>query len=170
MKQEFPGQREDEKLLLTFRRHIFALRKGVLVLIVVSLVGFVPLMISPNNSSLTWFGVAGIVIGCLAFFYHWIGWYFTVYIVTDQRLRQQRQRGLFNSSITEIAWDKVQVIPNVQRGVMSSLFNYGIIVIQTYVGDLVITMVPDATHVADVMREQYYRRAGKEPEDYERQD
>ena len=157
MKQEFPGQREGEKLKFVFRRHIMAMRKGFLATIVLVLAGFVPFAISPGNMNLLWIAFGGIVLAIIIFLYHWVGWYFTVYIVTNQRIRQDRQKGLFNTSVVEIAWDKVQNISVEKRGLMGNIFNYGTIVLQTSIGDLVVTMVPKAMEVREKLQREINR-------------
>ena len=154
MKQEFQGQRENEELLFIFRRHVLAMRKGVLATIILLIGGFVPFMISSDNHNLLWFGFGGIVLAIIVFIYHWVGWYFTVYIVTNQRVRQDRQKGLFNSSVVEIALNKIQNIAVEKRGLMGNICNYGTLVLQTSVGDLVITMVPKAVEVRERLQKE----------------
>ena len=167
MKQEFPGQREGEELLFVFRRHILAMRKGVLATIVLVIAGFVPFMISPGNHDLLWIAFGGIVLAIIIFIYHWVGWYFTVYIVTNQRVRQDRQKGLFNSSVVEIALDKIQNIAVEKRGLMGNIFNYGTLVLQTSVGDLVVTMVPKAMEVRERLQKEtnLYRGESEESDE-----
>jgi hypothetical protein len=86
-------------------------------------------------------GLGGIVIGLMVFFYHWIGWYFTVYIVTNQRLRQNVQKGLFSKSIFDVEIDKIDGVHISVKGVFSSLTGSGTIILHTRAGDLVITKV-----------------------------
>lgn len=70
--------------------------------------------------------------------YHFMLWYFTVYIVTDQRIRQVTQKGFFGKDVIELRLSKVQNISYNIPGLSGEIFHFGTIVIQTFVGDLVI--------------------------------
>jgi len=169
MKQEFPGQREDEQLLFIFRSHALTMRKGLLAAIVLILGGFVPYAISPANDNLLWIGLGGVVLAIIIFLYHWVGWYFTVYIVTNQRIRQDRQKGLFNTSVVEISLEKIHNISVEKRGLMGNIFNYGTLVLQTYVGDLVVAMVPNAMEVREKLQKEINAHRGQsDKEPYEK--
>lgn len=171
MKQEFQGQRDDEKLLFVFRSHVFAMRKGILATLVLILAGFTPYAISPANSNLLWVALGGVILGIIVFLYHWVGWYFTVYIVTNQRIRQDRQKGLFNSSVVEISLEKIHNISVEKRGLMGNIFNYGTLVLQTYVGDLVITMVANAMEIREKLQKEVNATKGhSDKEPYESED
>jgi hypothetical protein len=77
----------------------------------------------------------------MLFSYHYVLWYFTVYIVTDQRIRQVTQRGLFGKDVIELRLSKIQNISYNIPGFSGEVFQFGTIVIQTFVGDLVIHQV-----------------------------
>jgi uncharacterized membrane protein YdbT with pleckstrin-like domain len=147
MKSQFSGQREGEQVAFVFRKHVVAMWRGLFGLVVFGVVGFVPWMIVPANGNLVYVGVAGVVLGVMVFFYHWIGWYFTVYIVTNQRIRQNIQKGLFNKSVVDIGIDKIQSAFVKVKGVMGSLLGIGTVILHTQVGDLVINKVSRAEAV-----------------------
>ncbi|HRN90489.1 MAG TPA: PH domain-containing protein [Candidatus Saccharibacteria bacterium] len=138
---DFDGQREGEELLFVFRRHILAMRKGFYSLLIPLVITAVPVLIWQHNITLYWLPLAGFAIGLLLFFYHFILWYFTIYIVTNQRLRQVTQRGLFGKDVIELRLSKIQNISYNVPGFMGEVFKFGTIVIQTFVGDLVIHKV-----------------------------
>ena len=69
-------------------------------------------------------------------------WYFSIYIVTNERIRQILQKGLFKKSVVDLGLDKIQSVSVVTPGVMAGISGYGTILIQTGVGDLVISQVP----------------------------
>ena len=64
------------------------------------------------------------------------GWYFSIFIVTNQRLRQITQKGFFNRSVIDLGLSKIQNISYNVPGLSASMFGFGTLVIQTYVGDL----------------------------------
>ena len=90
----------------------------------------------------------GANVGLLIFSYHFILWYYTVYIVTNQRLRQVTQRGFFGKDVVELRLSKIQNISYNIPGFSGEIFGFGTIVIQTFVGDLVIRNVehPEKTY------------------------
>ena len=68
--------------------------------------------------------------------------------MTDQRIRQVTQRGLFGKDVIELRLSKIQNISYNIPGFTGEVFKFGTIVIQTFVGDLVIHQVeyPDETY------------------------
>lgn len=162
-KLDFEGQREGEKLLFIFRRHMIAMRKGFYMLVIPLIITAIPPLIWQNNLELFLLPVVGFLIGLVLFFYHFILWYFTIYIVTDQRIRQVTQRGFFGKDVIELKLSKVQNISYNIPGFSGEIFKYGTIVIQTFVGDLVIHQVekPDEIYnklqdaVNNVIESQY---------------
>ena len=134
----FADQFDDEEMLYMFRKHPIVMRKALIISSLFLLAGVLPSLIWPTFQ--VFFG--GLAIGFLLFvctlFYSWIGWYFTVYIVTDQRFIQISQKGLWNRSVVDIGINKIQTVSYQVKGLEQSLLGFGTIVIQTYVGELVI--------------------------------
>lgn len=138
---DFDGQRDGEKLLLVFRRHIIAMRKGFYMLLIPFALSSIPPLIWQTNLKLFLLPIAGLTLGLILFAYHFIMWYFTIYIVTDQRIRQVTQKGFFGKDVVELRLSKIQNISYTVPGFSGEIFGFGTIVIQTYVGDLVIHKV-----------------------------
>lgn len=138
---DFDGQRDGEQLLFVFRRHIVAMRKGFYMLLIPFVISSIPPLIWQTNLVLFLLPIAGLVLGLILFSYHFIMWYFTVYIVTDQRIRQITQRGFFGKDVIELRLSKIQNISYNVPGFTGEAFGFGTIVIQTFVGDLVINKV-----------------------------
>jgi uncharacterized membrane protein YdbT with pleckstrin-like domain len=134
----FDGQRDGEELLFVFRRHIIAMRKGFYLLLIPFAISSVPPLIWQTHLELFLLPIAGLVLGLVLFAYHYLMWYFTVYIVTDQRIRQITQRGFFGKDVVELRLSKIQNISYNVPGFSGEVFDFGTIVIQTFVGDLVI--------------------------------
>lgn len=150
---DFDGQRSDEELLFVFRRHIIAMRKGFYSLLIPLAIGSIPPLIWQTNLKLFLLPVAGLIIGLILFFYHFILWYYTVYIVTNQRVRQVTQKGFFGRSVVELRLSKIQNISYNIPGLSGELFHYGTIVIQTYVGDLVIHKVEHPSEIYNKLQD-----------------
>ena len=140
-KYAFNGQRQGENVLFIFRRHIIAMRKGFYLLLIPLVITSIPPLIWQSNLELFLLPIGGLIIGVLLFLYHYILWYFTMYIVTNQRIRQITQRSFFAKDVVELRLSKVQNISYKIPGFSGEIFHFGTIVIQTIVGDLVINNV-----------------------------
>ncbi|MGH7196158.1 MAG: PH domain-containing protein [Candidatus Saccharimonadales bacterium] len=136
MAGQFEGQHQDEEVIFTFRRHPIAMRKGFYALLIPFLVASLPVLIWPDNLAYLGLAFGGLAVGIILFFYHWMGWYFSIFIVTDQRLRQITQKGFFNRSVIDLGISKIQNISYNVPGFSAAMLGYGTIVVQTYVGDL----------------------------------
>lgn len=147
-KPAFNGQREGEELLFVFRRHIIAMRKGFYLLLIPFAISSIPPLIWQNTLELFLLPIAGLAIGGVLFFYHFLMWRFTYYLVTNQRIRQVTQKGFFGTDVVELSLTKIQNISYNIPGFAGEVFKFGTIVIQTFVGDLVINSVeyPERTY------------------------
>ncbi|MDB5163790.1 MAG: hypothetical protein JWS12_408 [Candidatus Saccharibacteria bacterium] len=145
----FEDQFDDENVLFVFRKHPIVMRKGLIIGLLAWLVGPLYTLLltviyknSPDKYPSTGFFfislLAGIVLGALLFIPSWIAWYYSVFIVTDQRLIQITQKGLFNRSVVDMALTQIQMVNYQIAGLQETLLGFGTIMMQTYVGDLVI--------------------------------
>ena len=141
-KTQFDGQREGEGLEFIFRKHMVETRRGILFLVITSVLGFLPMVIWPEQSSvLFWVFLGALGLGAIKLLYDYMLWYFSVYIVTNQRIRQVNQKGLFKKTVVDLGLDKIQTVSYNIPGMLGGMFGYGTLVIQTQVGDMVVSMV-----------------------------
>ena len=143
----FDGQREGEEVQFVFRRHFLTAKSGVIFLILMIMIGVGLTLLWPNNMMIFETFLALILVGVLGFLYSYMLWYFSIYIVTNQRICQISQRGLFKKSVVDLGLDKIQSISYGVSGIRAGLMGYGTIVIQTAVGDLVISMVKNSEKI-----------------------
>lgn len=130
-----------------FRRHFLTAKSGVIFLILMIMIGVGLTLLWPNNMMIFETFLVLILVGVLGFLYSYMLWYFSIYIVTNQRIRQISQRGLFKKSVVDLGLDKIQSISYGVNGIRAGLMGYGTIVIQTAVGDLVISMVKNSEKI-----------------------
>src|SRR5207244_3270873 len=64
-------------------------------------------------------------------FYRWVGWYYTIFIVTDGRLVIIRQQGFFDRSVQEWQLNKIYNLNYHINGFQAALFGYGNIMAKT---------------------------------------
>jgi SAM-dependent methyltransferase len=148
----FEDQFDDETVLFMFRKHPIVMRKGLILACLGPLIGILPAAIRPTLGFGWFFGGlgAGFILGAILLLPAWIAWYYSVFIVTDQRFIQITQKGLFHKSVVDLGLAKIQSTNYEVRGVQATLLGFGTIVIQTYMGDMVIHEVH---HPAKVIRE-----------------
>ena len=169
---DFEGQRDGEELLFVFRRHIIAMRKGFYWILIPLAVAAIPVLIWPNSLWILLLPLGALVFGGIMFFYHFLMWYYTYYIVTDQRIRQVTQHGFFGKDVVELKLAKIQNISYNIPGFSGEIFKFGTIIIQTFVGDLVISNVDHPDNVYNQLQDAVDKAAPDtstpEPEsDYE---
>jgi uncharacterized membrane protein YdbT with pleckstrin-like domain len=146
--KEFPGQHDDEHVVLVFRQHPVVMRRELIFGMLAILLGIGPALLFPlSNWPFEFFGIVVLLV-ILYWFYHWVGWFYSVYIVTDQRLIDIRQRGFFNRKVSEVGFDKVQSVNYHIKGMQAALLKFGDITLQTYTGDWVLKSIyhPEEVH------------------------
>jgi hypothetical protein len=137
-KKYFSEQFDNEDVLLVFNKHPFVMRREIIIASVFLLLGTVPGLIKPTYGVFFSGLAAGFAVAALIMFYGWINWHFSVYVVTNQRFIQVTHKGLWKHSIVDIGLDKIQAISYEVSGFTQALLGSGTIVIQTYIGELVI--------------------------------
>lgn len=153
MEKQFEGQHDDETVVLVFRRHPIAMRKGFYALLIPFVIASIPSLIWPGSFTALYIAIGGLAFGLLLFFYHWIGWYYSIFIMTDQRIRQVAQQGLFGKSVIDLSLSKIQNISYNIPGLSGEMFGFGTIVIQTYVGDLILDRLHHPDKIYNTLQE-----------------
>lgn len=147
----FRDQFDDEEVLYLFRKHPVVMRKGLVFGMLGPLVGVLPAAIHPAYGLSVFFGglVAGIILGIIIFFPSWIGWHFSVFIFTNQRFIQIKQKGFFNRSVSDLSLQQIQSVSYDVKGIQETFLGFGTIMMRTYVGDIVIH---DVHHPAKIQK------------------
>lgn len=147
-KKHFKEQFDDEETLLVFRKHPIVMRKGLILAAFGMLVGplytLILTYIDKNNPPTIAFFFASLIfsfiLAMILMFPWWVRWYFSVYIMTNKRFIQQT-RSLLQVNVVDIGLDQIQMINYQISGLEETVLQFGTIMIQTYVGDLVIKHV-----------------------------
>lgn len=159
MAQAFRGQYDDEEVLYAFRKHPVVMRKGLIMFMVAIIVGLLPSFLPSATLNYFYYGIlAGFVGGILVALPSWVKWYFSVYIVTDQRFIQVSQDGFFNKKVIDLAINQIQMVNYEVSGVQETLLGFGTITVQTFVGNLVITNVHKPAKVQHELLELLRKR------------
>ncbi len=147
--KHFDTQFDDEEVLFMFRKHPVVMRKGLIFGMLALLLGTLPALVKPEMSYFFGGLAGGFILGILVFLPAWIAWYYSVFIITDQRLIQITQKGLFHRTVVDLTLSQIQMVNYQIAGMQETLLGFGTIMMQTYVGDLVIH---DVHHPAEIQK------------------
>lgn len=151
-----------ETILLVMRRH-WVVFLGPTIIFIILLIApplaivvgprFFPALGEPEVALIVNFFLALYVLGLLAYLLVlWIAYYLDVWIITDQRLIDIEQHGLFHREISEIAMDRVQDVTIEIPGFIPTLLQFGNIKIRTASqGEFTISDVPDYYRAKDLI-------------------
>jgi len=153
----FDDQFDDEEVLFVFRKHPIVMRKGLIIGMGLWVVGPIYTTIltytrPENPPSFGFFGLSlllSIVLGSIIFAPSYMSWYFSVFVITNQRLIQITQKGLFHRSVVDMGLNQIQMVNYEIAGLQETLLGFGTIMMQTFVGDLVIH---DVHHPAKIQK------------------
>lgn len=136
----FPTQQSQEKIFLLIRKHWF----NYMMFFFVTFLSFLPIVafaiyVYANSVTLSSDTIKIMVVIFSAFFlfmmaiqlYGFVDYYLDIYIVTDQRLVDISQLGLFRRRISELQIRQVQDVSAHVEGVFDTLLHFGDVYIQT---------------------------------------
>ncbi len=107
-KPDFRGQHDGEDVQMLFRKHPISARRGLIYSMLALLAGTIPSLINPVMS-LLWLGLlGGLILGALIMSPYWISWYYSIFMVTNERFIQVTQKGLFTRSVSDMALKHIQ--------------------------------------------------------------
>ena len=158
----FEDQLDDEEVLYVFRKHPIVMRKGIVVWAFTILLG--PLYTTlltfiyannpekyPTVSFLVLSLLVSTILSVIVFIPWWIAWHYSVFIVTDQRFIQITQKGLFHRSVVDVGLNQIQMVNYEVAGLQETLLGFGTIMMQTYMGELLIHDVHHPAHIQKKM-------------------
>lgn len=169
----FQGQHENEAALHVIHRHWFNLFSHLFIVIFFSCLLLGSLLVLPilfpemldaknwrffvfvENTFFIFVWIYGFLI--------WIDYYFDVWIITNERVVNIEQRGLFVREISDLNFSRVQDVTTEVKGIIPTILNYGDVYIQT-AGEterFVFRQVGDPYHIKDMII-QLSRESGKE--------
>ena len=129
-------QDENEKIILVLRQHPVTQLKSTLTLILTAII--IPFLLSSSGffDSLPYkYTVAasffGVVIILGLFSRAFLLWFFNVYIITDERIIDVDFNSMIYKNISSAKIENIEDITTQTLGTMSSIFDYGTILLQT---------------------------------------
>lgn len=168
----FEGQDEDEKILLLLRAHpvtniTWIFWATVLILLPASLpplillLGFGDLLNLPDTYRLT-FSIINYLLVLVIVFEGFLNWYFNVYLVTEKRVIDISFHSFLSKNIDMAPLENVEEADSTTAGLLSTIFNFGDVAIQTAGAKVAIDMkaVPNPSDVADFILDHVQKGRG----------
>lgn len=153
MSEAFPGQRKGEEVELIFRRHMMTAWRGLVWLVFWGVMGIIPMLLWRDNQDMFYVWLGSLGVGVIGLLYVYMLWHFSYYLVTNQRVRQVRQKGLFRKTVVDLGLDKIQSISYEVPGILGGMFGYGTLLLQTQVGNMRISMVRKPEKIYNVLQD-----------------
>jgi uncharacterized membrane protein YdbT with pleckstrin-like domain len=154
---------EGEAVIAELRRHwfVFVAQAAFLVAFVAApvlavflleqLAGFV---LDPNHEALViFFSAAWLLLSWIIFFIMWTNFYLDAWFVTDQRIVDIEQWGLFNRQVSECRLDRIQDVTVDVDGIVPTALRFGDVHVQTAgeAREFLLGNVPDPYAVKDII-------------------
>lgn len=123
--------KKDETVVAIIRKHWITLVWPVLIILVGVglLIAFMDFFFAARWSLIVWI-ILLVAIASIAGYY-WAVHYFDSFIITDMRIIDIDQRGLFKRVVSETTFDKVQDVTYAIVGFFATTMNYGTVSVQT---------------------------------------
>lgn len=137
----FKELHDGENVIKVLHRNWFYLLTQFLILILMAIVLFAgffflpllfPELMEGEMHSLFLFGEVTFILAVWLYgFLVWIDYYFDIWIITDERIINIEQKGLFMRQISEADYTKIQDVTAQVEGFLPTIINYGDVYIQT---------------------------------------
>lgn len=135
-------QKGYEKIIYLLRRHSLVLAKGLFVFVILAALPFVAyyffaptLPVYLSDPALKIIIILGTSIYALSvwlfLFSAFLDYYLDLWIVTNDRIMNIEQHGLFGRTVSELDLTKIQDVTSDIKGIIPTLFGYGDVHIQT---------------------------------------
>ena len=131
----------DENTIVVIHRHWFDILKNFFLIFVmlfflissyVILPALFPVLETTLYQSLLAFaGSSFAMLILILFFLVWIDYYFDLWVITNKRIINIEQKGLFSREVSELELDKIQDVSVSVLGIIPTFLNYGDVFIQT---------------------------------------
>ena len=159
----FRGQHENEEISRIIHRHWFNILTHFFAILVFSflLIGgllafplLFPEMFDAKNARFFLFVENSFFILIWLFgFLLWIDYYFDIWIITNERIVNIEQKGLFVRHISELNFSRIQDVTAEVEGILPTILNYGDVLVQTAgeEGRFIFRQVPDPYAIKDAV-------------------
>jgi hypothetical protein len=162
---------EGEEVVLEVRRHWIVVAPIYAVILVLALAPLVlygvldalPIVFEasgwgPALPAFAYFGwLLALWVGA---YFVWLDHHLDIWIVTNERLIDVEQKGIFSREVSSLRFDRIQDITAEVTGVLATMLKFGDIKVQTAgdTNEFTITNIASPQHVVDAINEELARR------------
>ena len=130
---------DGEQIAVVTRQFPVVLRRPLIFGLVIVLLGILPWSFAFGLSA-SWLPIANIWgLVCIAFLVVywlrcWIGWHYSVYVLTNQRIMVVKQSGFFSREVVDLGLNNIQNVSYSIKGLQGAMFGFGTLRIDTLSG------------------------------------
>ena len=143
-----PHREPNEKIIFFLHRHTFVLWRSITLYIVGGIIPIVAYFIIKEELAsftsdtflifLRLLLITFYLFWWLMIYHAWLDYFLDIWIVTNRRVLNIEQRGLFNRTIGEHKLFRIQDVMSEQKGMLPTFFDYGEIHIQTAASEKIV--------------------------------
>lgn len=121
----------EEEAIAVIHKHWTRLMPAIARILVACIIPsfFLKYILASKTASFVYLAFIGVLI--LYFIYSWVVYYFDVFVITDQRVIDIQQTGIFRRSVVEAPMSRIQDVTYNIAGFFATLFNYGRVTVRT---------------------------------------
>lgn len=130
---------EDEKIVTVSRQFPVVLRMPLIIGLLIVVIGIMPSTIGYGINA-SWLQVANywlvfwVLFLLIYWLRSWVGWHYSVYVLTNQRILIVKQSGFFSREVADLALHNIQNVNYAVKGLQGAMFGFGTIRIDTLSG------------------------------------
>lgn len=159
----FQGQRENEDVLRIIHRHWFNIILQYIGIGCATVLLVVIFSVLPKAAPITADALPPLLLLFLLntfllfiwlyVFLIWVDYYFDVWIITNERIVNIEQKGLFNREVSELQFSRIQDVTSVVDGFIPTILNFGDVYVQTAAEEerFVFRQIPDPYTIKDMV-------------------
>ncbi len=159
---------EDEQVITVQRQFPVVLRRPLIFGLVIITLAILPWVfgygLSTSWVNLTYYWMLICIFVLFAYWLRsWIGWHYSIYVLTNQRLMVVKQNGLFTREVVDLALHNIQNVSYKIKGVQGAMFGFGTLNIETLSGSggLKLTFVHKPVRLQKLIMEEVNKTAPK---------
>lgn len=133
---------EQEKIIKVLHRHWFNVLQQFLAIILMTVVLFGIIFVLPSifpdlsesqdlQNTLSFLENLVTLFVWIYIFFVWIEYYLDVFIISDKKIVNVEQKGLFIREVSELKYERIQDVAVEVKGLIPTMLNYGDLYIQT---------------------------------------
>lgn len=145
-----PGEEEIAIIHKHWIKLVPAVLRALVAFIIPSL--FLKYILASQTASFIYLAFVALLV--LYLIYSWVVYYFDVFIISDQRVIDVQQAGIFKRSVAEGQMSRIQDVTYNINGFFATLFNYGQVIVRTASSsEIKMDDIPDPEEVQEIIVE-----------------